>query len=48
MPAPAAPATGPGNAFPATATGVPLSVFAFGFSLGILGLIDTGILSGCF
>ncbi len=45
-PAPAVPATGPGNAFPATATGVPLSVFAFGFSVGILGLIDTGILSG--
>ncbi len=46
MPAPTVPATGPGNAFPATATGVPLSVFSFGFSVGILGLIDTGILSG--
>ena len=45
-PAPVVPATGPGNAFPATATGVPLSVFAFGFSIGILGLVDTGILSG--
>ena len=46
MPAPAVPTTGPGIAFPATASGVPLSVFAFGFSVGILGLIDTGILSG--
>ena len=45
-PAPVVPATGPGNAFPATATGVPVSVFAFGFSIGILGLVDTGILSG--
>jgi uncharacterized protein len=44
--APVVPASGPGNAFPATATGVPLSVFAFGFSVGILGLVDTGILSG--
>ena len=44
--APAMPMSGPGNAFPATATGVPLSVFAFGFSVGILGLVDTGILSG--
>lgn len=44
--APVVPVSGPGNAFPATATGVPLSVFAFGFSVGILGLIDTGILSG--
>jgi uncharacterized protein len=41
---PVAPLSGPGNAFPATATGVPLSVFAFGFSVGILGLVDTGIL----
>jgi uncharacterized protein len=40
----AGPATGPGNAFPATASGVPLSVFAFGFSVAVLGLIDTGIL----
>ena len=40
----AGPATGPGNAFPATAAGVPLSVFAFGFSVAVLGLIDTGIL----
>ena len=44
--APVVPATGPGNAFPATATGVPLSVFSFGFAIGILGLVDTGILSG--
>ena len=44
--APVVPVSGPGNAFPATATGVPLSVFAFGFSVGILGLVDTGILSG--
>jgi len=44
--APAVPVSGPGIAFPATATGVPLSVFAFGFSVGILGLVDTGILSG--
>ncbi|MGE5291984.1 MAG: acetate uptake transporter [Micromonosporaceae bacterium] len=46
MPAPVMPATGPGNAFPATASGVPLSVFAFGFAVGILGLVDTGILNG--
>ncbi len=44
--APVVPLSGPGNAFPATATGVPLSVFTFGFSVGILGLVDTGILSG--
>ncbi len=44
--APVVTASGPGNAFPATATGVPLSVFTFGFSVGILGLVDTGILSG--
>ena len=44
--APVVPVSGPGNAFPATATGVPLSVFTFGFSVGILGLVDTGILSG--
>lgn len=44
--APVVPVSGPGNAFPATASGVPLSVFAFGFSVGILGLVDTGILSG--
>jgi succinate-acetate transporter protein len=44
-PAPVAPATGPGNAFPATASGVPLSVFTFGFAVGILGLVETGILS---
>lgn len=45
-PTPLLPATGAGHAFPATASGVPLSVFAFGFCVGILGLIDTGILSG--
>jgi succinate-acetate transporter protein len=43
---PTVPASGPGNAFPATAPGTPLSVFAFGFSVGILGLLYTGILSG--
>lgn len=45
VPIPALPATGPGNAFPATASGVPLSVYAFGFAVGILGLVDTGILN---
>lgn len=40
-----APPTGPGHSFPATASGVPLSVYAFGFSVGILGLVDTGILN---
>jgi succinate-acetate transporter protein len=35
---------GPGHAFPATATGVPLSAFAFAFAVGVLGLVDTGIL----
>lgn len=38
-------ATGPGHTFPATASGVPLSAFAFGFSVGFLGLVDTGILA---
>jgi succinate-acetate transporter protein len=37
--------TGPGYSFPATATGVPLSVFAFGFAVLVLGLVDTGILN---
>ncbi len=37
-------AGGPGHAFPATATGVPLSAFAFAFAVGTLGLVDTGIL----
>jgi hypothetical protein len=37
-------AGGPGHAFPATATGVPLSAFAFAFAVGVLGLVDTGIL----
>jgi succinate-acetate transporter protein len=41
---PALPATGPGNSFPATAAGTPLSLFAFGFAVGALGLVDTGIL----
>ena len=45
MPVTALPASGPGNAFPATASGVPLSVYAFGFSVGVLGLVETGILS---
>lgn len=44
--APVVQVSGPGNAFPATATGVPLSVFSFGFAIGVLGLVDTGILSG--
>jgi succinate-acetate transporter protein len=39
-------AGGPGHAFPATATGVPLSAFAFAFAVGVLGLVDTGILPG--
>jgi uncharacterized protein len=37
-------AGGPGHAFPATATGVPLSAFAFAFAVGVLGLVDTSIL----
>jgi len=41
---PAFPATGPGNAFPATAAGTPLSLFGFGFAIAVLGLVDTGIL----
>lgn len=43
-PPPALPATGPGNAFPATAAGTPLSLFGFGFAVAALGLVDTGIL----
>lgn len=39
------PPTGPGHSFPASATGVPLSVYAFGFSVGILGLVDIGLLN---
>lgn len=38
------PAEGPGYFYPQTAGGVPLSVFAFGFSVGMLGLLNTGIL----
>jgi uncharacterized protein len=38
-------APGPGHAYPATAPGVPLSAFAFAFSVGFLGLVETGILS---
>jgi uncharacterized protein len=37
-------AGGPGHAYPATATGVPLSAFAFAFAVGVLGLVNTGIL----
>jgi uncharacterized protein len=37
-------AGGPGHAFPASATGVPLAAFAFAFAVGVLGLVDTGIL----
>lgn len=39
-------AGGPGHAFPACATGVPLSAYAFAFAVGVLGLVDTGILPG--
>jgi succinate-acetate transporter protein len=39
-------AGGPGHAFPATATGVPVSAYAFAFAVGTLGLVDTGILPG--
>jgi len=38
-------APGPGHAYPATAGGVPLSAFAFAFAVGVLGLVETGILS---
>lgn len=41
---PALAVTGPGYSFAATATGVPLSVFSFGFAVAVLGLVDTGIL----
>jgi uncharacterized protein len=37
-------AGGPGHAYPATATGVPLSAYAFAFAVGVLGLVDSGIL----
>jgi uncharacterized protein len=37
-------AGGPGHAYPASATGVPLAAFAFAFAVGVLGLVDTGIL----
>ncbi len=33
------------HAYPATAGGVPLSAFAFAFAVGVLGLVETGILS---
>jgi len=39
-------APGPGHAYPATAGGVPLSAFAFAFAVGVLGLVETGILAG--
>ncbi len=38
-------APGPGHAYPATAPGVPLSAFAFAFAVGMLGLVQSGILS---
>jgi uncharacterized protein len=38
-------APGPGHAYPATAPGVPLSAFAFAFAVGVLGLVETGILA---
>jgi uncharacterized protein len=38
-------APGPGHAYPATAPGVPLSAFAFAFAVGMLGLVETGILN---
>jgi len=38
-------APGPGHAYPATAGGVPLSAFAFAFAVGVLGLVETGILT---
>lgn len=36
--------TGADHFFPRTAPGVPLSAFAFAFAVGILGVIDSGIL----
>lgn len=45
-PARAWPVDGAGYFYPQTAGGVPLSVFAFGFSVGMLGLLNTGILDG--
>ncbi len=44
-PAAVAWAPGPGHAYPATAPGVPLSAFAFAFAVGMLGLVQSGILS---
>jgi uncharacterized protein len=44
-PAPAMWAPGPGHAYPVTAGGVPLAGFAFAFAVGMLGLVETGILS---
>ena len=38
-------APGPGHAYPATAGGVPLSAFAFAFAVGVLGLVETGIVA---
>jgi uncharacterized protein len=38
-------APGPGHAYPATAGGVPLSAFAFAFAVGVLGLVETGIIT---
>jgi uncharacterized protein len=43
-PEPSLPAAAPARAYPATASGVPLSAFAFAFAVGVLGLVDTGIL----
>ena len=40
------PAAGDGYFFPQTATGVPLAVFSFGFTVGMLGLFDTNIVTG--
>jgi uncharacterized protein len=36
--------TGAGHFFPVTAPGVPLSAFAFAFAVGMLGILDTGML----
>jgi uncharacterized protein len=38
-------APGAGHAYPATAGGVPLSAFAFAFAVGVLGLVESGIIS---
>lgn len=40
------PAAGEGYFFPRTASGVPLAVFSFGFAVGMLGLVDTNIVTG--